>query len=94
VQQTKTVSMKGFTPTDCSRFCSGLASKEHRISLDFNKVAAIGTIQITLDHQISTDFTKDWNLVRDQGVGGSNPLSPTNLFNILHVLCATQEIAL
>jgi hypothetical protein len=27
-----------------------------------------------------TDFNKPWNLVRDQGVGGSNPLSPTNLF--------------
>jgi hypothetical protein len=22
-----------------------------------------------------------WNLVRDQGVGGSNPLSPTNYLN-------------
>ena len=25
------------------------------------------------------------HLVRDQGVGGSNPLSPTNLFNHLQV---------
>ena len=23
------------------------------------------------------DFNKPWNLVRDQGVGGSNPLAPT-----------------
>src|SRR5438094_6620009 len=27
------------------------------------------------------------HLVRDQGVGGSNPLSPTNLFNHLSCLC-------
>jgi hypothetical protein len=26
------------------------------------------------------------HLVRDQGVGGSNPLSPTNLFNQLDVI--------
>jgi hypothetical protein len=26
-------------------------------------------------------FNKPWNLVRDQGVGGSNPLSPTILFS-------------
>ena len=25
-------------------------------------------------------FSEGWNLVLDQGVGGSNPLSPTNLF--------------
>ncbi len=29
-------------------------------------------------HQFSTDFNRRLNLVRDQGVGGSNPLSPTN----------------
>ena len=32
---------------------------------------------------ISTDSNKPRNLVRDQGVGGSNPLSPTNVFNHL-----------
>ena len=32
------------------------------------------------NQQNSTRFNKQWNLVRDQGVGGSNPLSPTNLF--------------
>jgi hypothetical protein len=26
------------------------------------------------------------HLVRDQGVGGSNPLSPTNLFNGIHAI--------
>jgi hypothetical protein len=29
---------------------------------------------------ISTDFNNSLKLVRDQGVGGSNPLSPTNYF--------------
>ena len=64
----------------CSRFCSGLAYKDHPNSPDFNRQAAIGTIQVTSDHHVSTSFTKDLNLVRHQGVGGSNPLSPTNLF--------------
>jgi len=32
---------------------------------------------------VSTDFNKPENLVRDQGVGGSNPLSPTNKVNSL-----------
>jgi hypothetical protein len=27
--------------------------------------------------KISTAFNRLWNAVRDQGVGGSNPLSPT-----------------
>jgi hypothetical protein len=31
------------------------------------------------------------NLVRDQGVGGSNPLSPTNNFNTLQNLEQTHE---
>ncbi len=35
---------------------------------------------------ISTDFTKSLKLVRDQGVGGSNPLSPTINFNTLQTL--------
>lgn len=33
-----------------------------------------------LQQQISTDFNKGWNLVRDQGVRGSNPLSSTIYF--------------
>jgi len=28
--------------------------------------------------QNPVEFNKGWNLVRDHGVGGSNPLSPTN----------------
>jgi hypothetical protein len=37
--------------------------------------------------QDSTNFNIGWNLVRDQGVGGSNPLSPTNLFK--HMNCVS-----
>ena len=79
--ESKTVSMKGFTLVRCSRFCSGLASKRHHLSIEFNKAAATRATAITYDHRISTDFTKSKNLVRDQGVGGSNPLAPTIIFN-------------
>jgi hypothetical protein len=41
--------------------------------------------QIACGLQVSVDFHNRLNLVRDQGVGGSNPLSPTNLFN--HINC-------
>ena len=34
-----------------------------------------------------------WNLVRDQGVGGSNPLSPTNSFHRFRAeLCRKKSI--
>jgi hypothetical protein len=33
--------------------------------------------------QISIEFNKRWNPVRDQGVGGSIPLSPSNIFKHL-----------
>jgi hypothetical protein len=35
---------------------------------------------ISYKQRISTSFNNRWNLVRDQGVGGSNPLSPTIYF--------------
>jgi hypothetical protein len=35
---------------------------------------------------ISIYFNKSLKLVRDQGVGGSNPLSPTNNFNTFQTL--------
>ena len=43
----------------------------------FNKERATGLISIDYKLQISIDFHNVLNLVRDQGVGGSNPLSPT-----------------
>jgi hypothetical protein len=40
-------------------------------------------IKSTYTHSFSTVFNKCFDLVRDQGVGGSNPLSPTNKINQL-----------
>jgi hypothetical protein len=45
-----------------------------------------------LKQQISTDFTTILNLVRDQGVGGSNPLSPTKSFNSLQSASAPESV--
>jgi hypothetical protein len=39
-------------------------------------MAATHSIENSCFHSISIDFNKAQNLVRDQGVGGSNPLSP------------------
>ena len=47
---------------------------------------------ISYKQQIST--YKGWNLVRDQRVGGSNPLSPTNIFNRLHSISGPPPTAL
>ena len=64
----------------CRRFCGGQSlSVQHRSTI-FNKERVTGSISINCKPQISTDFYNVLNLVRDQGVGGSNPLSPTNLF--------------
>ena len=72
---------------DCRRFCAPKAS-------EFNESQQCSTTDVQQvqyqavgNDKISIDFTKVWNLVRDQGVGGSNPLSPTNLYN------ATQAIS-
>src|ERR1700680_1987068 len=56
-------------------------------STEFNSAhdqRAKSSTSITWKQQISTNLNKCRNLVRDQGVGGSNPLSPTNLFKYLH----------
>src|ERR1700680_1338680 len=44
------------------------------------------------------EFVGEWlslveHLVRDQGVGGSNPLSPTNLFNNFQTTSCTKNRA-
>src|SRR5664280_1849009 len=66
---------------DCSRNCNCQSLQEPQTSTDFNDRHATGSISISYKPQLSTDFNNLWNLVRDQGVGGSNPLSPTNIFN-------------
>ena len=67
----------------CRRFCSCQSTRVQQKSADFNMQAATGSTSITWNRQNSIDFNKVWNLVRDQGVGGSNPLSPTNCFQSL-----------
>ena len=46
-------------------------------------MAAMYSIENSYFHSISTHFNEPQNLVRDQGVGGSNPLSLTNNINNL-----------
>jgi hypothetical protein len=60
------------------------ASKFNRDQRRSRGEAATHSTPITCGLQNSIQFNKDWNLVRDQGVGGSNPLSPTNLFKHLN----------
>jgi hypothetical protein len=62
----------------CGRFCGGKSTQKQQISIAFNKERASTSIKISYGPQNSTGFNKHLNRVRDQGVGGSNPLSPTN----------------
>jgi len=66
------------TVQPCSRFCGGESTQKQEASTTFNKRRATDSIKTSCDLQISTDFSKLRNLVRDQGVAGSNPVSPTN----------------
>ena len=75
------VSMEGFTSTTCRQNCGCQSIPIQQTSTAFNDRHATSSTSITWNPQLSTDFNKAWNLVRDQGVGGSNPLSPTNVFN-------------
>jgi len=55
-------------------------------------MAATHSIENCYFHSISTDLNNTQKLVRDQGVGGSNPLSPTNIFNSLQHHYSDSEI--
>ena len=57
-------------------------------STDWLQLAQQQSLRITQVHQISPSV---WNLVRDQGVGGSNPLSPTNYFQLLRAAARPQK---
>src|ERR1035437_5004522 len=76
---------------DCSRNCNCQSLQEPQTSTDFNDRHATGSISISYKPQLSTDFNNLWNLVRDQGVGGSNPLSPTNYFQPLTPTAKAQN---
>jgi len=79
----KTVSIEAINTADCSRNRSGQSTLEPSRTTAFNKLAATHSIENSYFHSISIDFNKSQNLVRDQGVGGSNPLSTTNRINNL-----------
>jgi hypothetical protein len=50
----------------CSRICSGESLQEPHKATETNNAAAADSIESTCDQQISTDFNKLWNAVRDQ----------------------------
>jgi hypothetical protein len=66
-------------PSRCSRNRSGQSTLEPFRTTAFNSMAATHSIESSYFHSISTSINKPLKLVRDQGVGGSNPLSPTIL---------------
>ena len=57
--------------------------REQQTSSIFNTRCVTHSIKNSCKLRISIDFNKCANLARDPGVGGSNPLSPTNLFKHL-----------
>jgi hypothetical protein len=65
---------------DCRQICDSKSLKLQRIATAFNERPTTDSTSITYEPWISIGFNKVWNLVRDQGVEGSNPLSPTNYF--------------
>ena len=68
----------------CSRFCSCQSIQNPQRPTGIGMQAVNYSIKSTYFHQFSTDFNRSFDLVRDQGVGGSNPLTPTIIFNNLH----------
>jgi hypothetical protein len=72
-------------------FVAANAPRVQSISTALNKQPATGSTAITGSGKSSTSFNNAWNLVRDQRVGGSNPLSPTILFNYLQLSSSTRE---
>ncbi len=67
----------------CRRFRSGKSLPNPQTSTKLNRATPTRSIESSYFLQISTDFKKRKNLVRDQEVGGSNPLAPTILFNVI-----------
>ena len=82
---TEIVSVEGFTPTACGRFCNceGLRNLESPIA--FYERASTDSKRMSWKPRKSTVFNNRLNLVRDQEVGGSNPLAPTIFFNVFVV---------
>jgi len=73
----------------CSRICNGQSTPEPQGSTGIKERTVKPSIESTYFHPIPTDFHNRSDLVRDQGVGGSNPLSPTNIVN--HLLTSVPD---
>ncbi len=65
----------------CRRFCVGHYIKVQSRSIAIGRGAATHSTLITWHLQDSVEFHNGRNVVRDQGVGGSNPLSPINILS-------------
>jgi hypothetical protein len=62
---------------DCRRFCDCESFHLQQIARAFNRRPVTDSISITYQPKNSRDFNKQLNLVRDQVVGGLNPLFPS-----------------
>jgi len=71
----------------CRRFRSCKSTRLQQSSTGASAEPQTVQYQSITINKNSTDSNKVWNLVRDQGVGGSNPLSPTNIFK--HLNCTS-----
>jgi len=61
----------------CRRFCIGQCLRQSKPSTAFNESIAAGSFQSLWKQERTIAINRACNAVRDQGVGGSNPLSPT-----------------
>ena len=68
------------TTLRCRGFRSGKSLPGPQTSTNLNRVAPTRSIEISYFLGISTDFRKRQNLVREQEIGGSDPLAPTICF--------------
>jgi len=60
----------------CRQFCGCESLQLPQRSIPFNEWLATGSMSNSYKPRISTSFNMGWNLVRDQGVGGSNRFRP------------------
>jgi hypothetical protein len=53
-------------------------------------MAATHSIKSSCGQQFSIEFNRRWNLLREQGVVGSNPIAPTIIFKTWSGPCCIQ----
>ena len=78
--------------TFCGRFCNGEITQVQQGSISSMASTASHSFATSYEPPKSIGFHSLWNLVRDQGVGGSNPLSPTKVFKGLQSFWNFQKI--